>query len=379
MFYKESFGNSKLRSQHQRTVYRCILNNHPISRTDITRYTQISKPTVTRIIEEFLGAGLITTSGHSDTVLGRKPELLKIRDDAIAAIGLYFSKTRATISLINVKTSVVFKRQVSIKHVDNSNDFYLLVDELLTGAINVAKERKMIVLGVGVAAPGDVNHYSGTIESLFGGKETIEISDYIKERYCFDTYVDNNANVSALAEWYCGLAKDNQSLVYFIASSGIGVGIINHNALLHGINNRAGEIGKSLVVSNNRAVEAESIASIPAIVKDYSQITGKTISEEDLPKLYANRDKDLKALLINSTKVLHFLAYNLLCTVDTNTVIFSGKYFDYFPEEFVSLQKLIKDKLHEKSMNNVTIHLRKQDETINIIGPGILVFDNAIY
>ncbi|MFU8793575.1 MAG: ROK family transcriptional regulator [Acholeplasmataceae bacterium] len=379
MFYKSGTGNSKLRSQHQRTVYRCIINHQPISRTDITRYTKISKPTVTRITEEFLDAKLIVTSGYTETVLGRKPELLKVCEDALAAIGLYFTKTSAHVSLMNIKTTIMYRRKISHQHIQNLNDFYRFVDELLIDAIAAANEQKTVVLGVGVAAPGNVNCKKGTIESFFGTEELIPIVDHIEKRFKMASYVDNNANVSALAEWYCGLAKDDYGLIYFIASSGIGAGIIDNNALLRGKNNSAGEIGKSLVMLSNQTEQAESIASIPVIVKKYSEISGKTIDESDLFELYSNYDEDLKKLVDQSTQVLYLLVYNLLCTVDVSPIIFSGKYFDYFPKEFIILKKKLKEKLHESSMNEVAVHLRKQDETINFKGPGIIVFDNVLY
>jgi glucokinase len=72
----------------------------------------------------------------------------------------------------------------------------------------------------------------------------------IEERFGFKVFIDNDANLGALAEHACGQMRNVRNFLYLTVSTGIGGGLILDGELYRGERGLAGEIGHTLVQEN---------------------------------------------------------------------------------------------------------------------------------
>lgn len=160
-------------------------------------------------------------------------------------------------------------------------NFYSAIQELL----QEAKKRNESVDAIGVGSPGSIHFAKG---QLIGKTPNIEswtnapIKKNIEKRFKITTWVDNDANVVALAESRVGAGKGYPNALCLTVGTGIGGGIILNNQLHRGVNHSAAEIGHIIVEYDGRPCNCgnrgclEAYTSAPAIVERYRKKLKRT-------------------------------------------------------------------------------------------------------
>lgn len=98
--------------------------------------------------------------------------------------------------------------------------------------------------GVGIGLPGFLDIPNGTIVRLTNlSWENIPIKSIMEEKLQKRVEIDNDANVAALGEAWCGAGKGVRDLVCVTLGTGVGGGVIVNGQLVYGLNGFAGEIG----------------------------------------------------------------------------------------------------------------------------------------
>jgi glucokinase len=140
-----------------------------------------------------------------------------------------------------------------------------------------AREKKIKVKGIGVGSPGTVNLNSGKIEGSCPNLPqmvNVNLKRWLSRSFKFPIYVDNDANVMALAESKFGAAKGYKDALCLTLGTGIGGGIILDGKLFHGSNFAGAEFGHMTICYNGRKCNCggigclEMYASAPAMVRD---------------------------------------------------------------------------------------------------------------
>src|SRR6185312_4026235 len=101
------------------------------------------------------------------------------------------------------------------------------------------------IAGIGIAAPGPLDHRTGIVYSPpnMPGWDNIPLGDIFHQRYQLPTYVENDANAARLGEFMFGAGRGCKNIVYLTISTGIGGGIIIDGRLVEGASGTAGELG----------------------------------------------------------------------------------------------------------------------------------------
>lgn len=102
------------------------------------------------------------------------------------------------------------------------------------------------LIGIGMGTPGIVDAATGVMLS-----EAVNIPDWkgrnlkaeLERVLHLPAFVDNDANVAALGEWFFGAGKGANHLVYITIGTGVGGAIILNGTLWRGTNFAAGELG----------------------------------------------------------------------------------------------------------------------------------------
>ena len=105
------------------------------------------------------------------------------------------------------------------------------------------------VRGVGAAFPASVDFRRGLAleSSNISCLNDQPVRDMLQQRLELPVFVDNDANVAALAEHRFGAGRGCDNLIYAVLATGIGGGLILNGELFRGMHGMAGEIGHMFI------------------------------------------------------------------------------------------------------------------------------------
>jgi len=101
------------------------------------------------------------------------------------------------------------------------------------------------ISGIGISCGGPLNSKTGRILSPPNllGWDNIPIVQITENRFNVKTYLQNDANAGAIAEWKFGAGKGYKNLIFLTFGTGNGAGLILDGKLYSGMNDLAGESG----------------------------------------------------------------------------------------------------------------------------------------
>lgn len=99
--------------------------------------------------------------------------------------------------------------------------------------------------GIGISCGGPLDSKKGIILSPpnLPGWDNIHVTEFIKKEFNVNTYLQNDANACAVAEWKYGAGKGYDNVIFLTFGTGLGAGLILSGRLYSGTNDMAGEIG----------------------------------------------------------------------------------------------------------------------------------------
>lgn len=110
----------------------------------------------------------------------------------------------------------------------------------------IDKQRKVVkIYGIGISCGGPLDSINGVIMSppSLPLWDNIKIVDYFECKYGIKTFLQNDANACAVAEWKYGAGKNTKNMIFLTFGTGLGAGLILNSRLFSGTNDNAGEIG----------------------------------------------------------------------------------------------------------------------------------------
>lgn len=123
-----------------------------------------------------------------------------------------------------------------------------VLKKLLSG-INALLSRRRLSYGdiaaVGISCGGPLDPKRGVILSPpnLPGWDGIEAVRFFEEKTGIKTYLENDANACAVAEWKLGAGRGFDNVIFLTFGTGLGAGLILDGKLYSGSNGNAGEAG----------------------------------------------------------------------------------------------------------------------------------------
>lgn len=120
--------------------------------------------------------------------------------------------------------------------------------ELLVREVEEARRGRPDARAVGLGIPATVDHDRGVAVSAVNlPLEELPIRDLVSERVGLPVFVDNDANVAALAEYLYGAAQGKPNTVMLTVGTGIGGGLVLGGELYRGATGAGAELGHTVI------------------------------------------------------------------------------------------------------------------------------------
>lgn len=243
----EAYVASHLKDMNRRRVYKLLCELEETSKSEISRLTGISAPTVIKIINFFSEQGLLEELGGGESALGRKPQMLRINKNKFYAIGVIHEGDYLKVGITNLMNEIICLKKVKLQ-----DNFTAVMGPVLFGLINEAlvesEVRASDLLGIGIGIPAiyDIEHKSIAPAPLIGVTETLCIApiiDKISQKYNLPVYVDNDLNMEVQGEFISKKLGTDNDLIYLSVGTGIGSGVILNGSIRRGRRYMCGEVG----------------------------------------------------------------------------------------------------------------------------------------
>ncbi|WBU36775.1 ROK family transcriptional regulator [Homoserinibacter sp. YIM 151385] len=237
------------RGHNRSLVLQTLYREGPRSRADLARETGLTRVTVSDLVAELMGEGLIVDIGpRGGTRPGKPATLLDIHREAYQIIGIDLSEHHAFRGALLDLDGEILKR--AERPLDGATG-----EAALEKVLEITEELIALatapVLGIGIGSPGIVD-LAGIVQSAPNlGWTGLEVQRRVAERAGIPVVVANDANVAALAEHGFGGALGDMMLVKI--GHGVGAGMLLGGTPLFGSRFASGEIGHVVVGTDGGA------------------------------------------------------------------------------------------------------------------------------
>lgn len=226
-------------------VLRLIWQEREISRADIARRADLSRSTVSEIVSLLLPTALVAEVGTGPSRGGRRPIVLRFQDEACVILGVEVGASHVAVALTDLRGKVLVWRHRTHQVRTDPEGTRRLVRELCDACLGKLGGSTRRLIGVGIALPSPVDphapeHLSEVVLPDWNGRHGFES---IAEGYGVPLFVDNDANLGALAERWWGAGRGVDDFAYVKVATGIGSGHMSGGRLFRGAKGVAGEIG----------------------------------------------------------------------------------------------------------------------------------------
>lgn len=385
---------------NRRSVFDLIRTHSPINRAEIARLTDLSIPTVMKIIDEMEEKQLIRKIGKGESNGGKRPELLEIAVDAyyIIGVGIGRSITKAIVMDLdgNIISQGTIKTGQTIPHEDLIHRWIQLID-------NVIRDSKIPFdrfLGMGIGMPGLLDTEEGIV--LFSPDfewENVNLIEPFQKHFKMDICLENSNRALALGEYFFGAGTASNYFILVSIGHGIGSAILKNGDFYRGSSGSSGEFGHITMekegpkckCGNKGCLEAlasgNAIAktAMDAVIKDPDSIILK-LSNNDTNSIEAKEvfdaaklgDKTARKIVDDAIQYIGIGLASYINLMDPDMIILAGAVVNAGDIFIDGLKKVIKERQMKFAGRKVKIQVSKLGVNATSMGAASIILKKFI-
>lgn len=349
-----------IKETNYKRILQLIGKGQNLTKLDIAYTLKISIPTVTTNINELKQEGIIEEVESDIYTGGRKPKAIKIIPNSRISIGMSISKYKVVVVFANLLEELLLVKEVACER-GELEEYIASGKELIQEGLEELKIERDAILGVGISIPGAINQKLNVIEQTNMGYEQISL-EHIYDLFDSTVYVENEANLSLLAERSLGKHEELKNLLYIGINEGLGGGIFVNGELFTGTSGRAGEFGRMHFREKETGLRCrvEDKISTRSLIQDYSDKTGNTIKDfSKFKELVKIKDATAVKIFVEAIEVLLMTIYNLAMVLDIQKIIVGGKVGRLIKSESEYLDALLEK--YEDILGNLDLDIHFSD------------------
>ncbi|WP_368184313.1 ROK family protein [Aestuariibius sp. HNIBRBA575] len=271
-------------------VFDAIRNAGNIARIDIARATGVSPATVTAITSELIDANLIEEirpdTPPTAAKRGRPRVALKVKGSALKIAGIKVSFHAISAMVVDFEGNSIVDHEMALTEGRMEPEqlaqaiVKALEETCAKGGFEVAD---IAGVGIGIAglvdAPNRSVHWSSSLT-----KRNVNLGAYMDAVLPCHVYIDNDANLVAMAEQSFGLGRNVSDFIVITIEHGVGMGIVINNDIYRGTRGCGAEFGHTKVQLEGALCQCGQRGCLEAYVGDYALLREANIISTGQPK-----------------------------------------------------------------------------------------------
>jgi predicted NBD/HSP70 family sugar kinase len=218
-----------LRRDNRSVLLWSLFIGQPCSRQDLSWATGLSTASVSNVVREFIGEGIVAEAGSVDSDGGRPRALLRMDPDYGRVIGVDVGETRIRVEMFDMTMAMRASADYALDPRDQGID--VVVDRVRAGLESVLADSgcdPSAVLGAGIGVPGVIEH-EGSETLVYAqtyGWDAVPLGRLLRPAGDFPLYIDNGAKTMGQAELWFGAGRGVRQAVVCLMGSGLGASIV---------------------------------------------------------------------------------------------------------------------------------------------------------
>ncbi len=160
-------------------------------------------------------------------------------------IGIDIGATLVKAGIVTRDGKLVEKAELETREIKGPAHFVSLCDHVIGRLLDNRALDKHSIGGIGVGAPGWVDYFNGVVKELTNIPDwtDVPLADDLERKTGLKSFVDNDANVMAVAELLHGAGRGRKNFICLTLGTGVGGAIVINGGVYRGAHGLAGEIG----------------------------------------------------------------------------------------------------------------------------------------
>lgn len=323
-------GNQELiKKINRRLVLKKIKDSGTISRVQIARELNLSKSTVSSIVDGLIEKQVIIETGEAVPPKGggRPARMLIYNPQSKYGIGIDIGGTKILIVITDLAGKIVLKKKLP-----TTNKVEEIVKETRESIAHVnLKEHDIIGMGVGV--PGTVDNDGMVIRAKSLSWFNLRLKDILEKEFPFPVVVGNDVNMAACGEQWLGSGAKSDDMFFISIGTGIGSAIISNGRIIDGYQFRAGEACYLTDVEDIRNKQFNVLGEPGTLER---KISGDALgacgrSAEALFAAYSQGEPEAVGIIKNFILYLSVTIANVISLLNPERVVMGGGVSDSLP------------------------------------------------
>jgi predicted NBD/HSP70 family sugar kinase len=378
------------RRSNERLVLRTIYEDGPLSRADVARATELTRTTVSDLVEGLLDDGLVAEAGTGPSTGGKAPILLRVPADARQLIGIDVDRDRLSGVVIDLRGEV-YARET--RHIgDHDGGAALRELEALVLHLMEAADRPLV--GVGVGTPGLIDTATGTVRWAVGLDWRDEpLASRLSDVSGLPAVVVNDSQAAAMAEWAFGRHDTGSSMVVVKVGEGIGAGIVLDGRLYAGGDSGAGEIGHTRINDGDVLCRCgssgclETVASVRAVLARARELAmtrpdwalaGQVVSHRSLLEAFRAGDLVARQVVLASAPPLGRVIGAMIGTLGARDIVLVGPMTDFGEPWLEQVRAEARRSALPLLVERSTIHLGRTGDDVVELGAAAMLMTSEL-
>ena len=389
--------NVSIKEINKKQILKIVIEKGPISRIEISKYLNISRPTTTFYINELIETGLIEEIGKSKSTPlgGKKAVIIKFNEKISYMLGVMIGVNNIRIALTDLNSNILKYIRIPTEQWKGAENVIRKILDSLVALINSSKIPKEKFIGIGIGATGLVDSKNGKVifSPNLEGWRNINLGEIIENKIKLPVFIENECRVQAIAEKRFGLAKDINDFVCIETGAGIGTGIYVGGKLLTGIKGMAGELGHLIVSLDNKKVChcgntgcLESLSSMRSLLDDIKESLKKAdkkysknssnISVDDLFELYQQGNEIVVENVNKNAQYLGIGISNAIKVFSPERIIIHGEVIKFGDKYLNIVRESVDKNTFPMVQEKHDIRFSQLGEYVGLMGVTYIVFES---
>lgn len=323
-------SQSALRSRNQERLTKQLLKGGPATQADLARSTGLSTATVSNIVKSMAAADLVTLTPVTSS--GRRAMSVRYNGDSAIAAGIDFGRSHVRVVLANTGYHVLAEEEAPLPRGHQAAEGIQTASRLLDKLMKQAGISRSQLIGAGAGIPGPIDSRNGKVirGAILPEWVGINLHDELQAALKIPVFVDNDANLGALAQLTWGDQGNVSNLMFVKIGTGIGAGLILQGALFHGSFGVTGEIGHVTIEEHGLICRCgnrgclETVASTATMVELLSRGRDRPISTADILSQALSGDPATLRVLDDAGMAIGRALANVANLISPDVIVIGG-------------------------------------------------------
>ncbi|MGW7465617.1 ROK family transcriptional regulator [Streptomyces xantholiticus] len=263
-----------LRRGNRALVLQRLYFDGPLSRQELGPATGLSSGSISNVVSELVGAGLLEEAGVVDSDGGRPRTLLRVAPGSGLLIGIDVGETRVRVELFDLSLTELARAERPLAQ--HGYDVERILSHVRTAVADVLRDGDADpgrLLGVGVGVPGLIEHSASDGAIVHGqtiGWSAVPLEQLLRRVVEIPAevplFIDNGAKALGQAEMWLGGGRGAASAAVALIGSGVGACVVHAATPDESARTDALEWGHTVVHIRGRRCRCGSLGCLEAYV-----------------------------------------------------------------------------------------------------------------